>query len=42
MAKRKRNLTPDELAELRTLVAQLRREVAELMSFVQAKLAKTA
>lgn len=38
MAK-KRNLSPEELAELRAAISQLRREVRELIEFLQAKLA---
>jgi hypothetical protein len=33
---------PDELAELRVLVAELRRELRDLMVFLQGKLPKTA
>jgi hypothetical protein len=39
---RKKNLTPDELAELRALVAEIRREMRELMAFLEGKLPKTA
>jgi hypothetical protein len=39
---RKKNLTPEELAQARELLADLRRELRELMAFVETKLAKTA
>jgi hypothetical protein len=37
--KMKKNLTPDELERLRELVEQLRGEVADLLRFVESKLA---
>jgi hypothetical protein len=42
MARKKKNPSPEELAEARVLLAQVRRELRELIAFVETKLAKTA
>jgi hypothetical protein len=39
---RKRNLSPEELAEARALLVEMRRELRDLIAFIETKLAKTA
>jgi hypothetical protein len=39
---RKKNLSPEELAEARALLAEVRRDLRELIAFIETKLAKTA
>jgi hypothetical protein len=38
MAGKKRNPTPDDIAEIRAALADVRREVAKLIEFLQQKL----
>jgi hypothetical protein len=42
MARKKKSLSPEELAEARALLAQVRRELRELIAFVETKLAKAS
>jgi hypothetical protein len=39
---RKKNLSPEELAEARALLAEVRRDLRELIAFIETRIAKAA
>jgi hypothetical protein len=39
---RKQNLSPEELAEARALLAEVRRDLRELIAFIETRIARAA